>query len=159
MSIQRKNNSTMKKLLILLFSTLISFNSFAGGLDGKGLKCKNISKYATNNRPFYVWFANNESYLPVIVGETIRWWGGYRYREVGTRYVRFEDDLFNNPYRFEFPLSVLWYHKLDRSNLKLPPLIALGIDPYWICSVMYNKQRIVSELQVIINNSSSGNKI
>jgi len=149
----------MKKLLLLLFSLILSINSFAGGLDGKGLKCKNISQYASNDRPFYVWFANHESYVPVIDGETIRWWGGYRYREVGTRYVRFEEELYNNPYRFEFPLSVLWYHKLDRSNLKLPPLFDLGNDPYWICSVMYNKDTITSELERIISFSSGTNKI
>jgi len=149
----------MKKILLLLFSLILPINSYAGGLDGKGLKCENISKYASNPRPFYVWFQNNQSYVPVIDGETIRWWGGYRYREVGTRYVRFEEELDYHPHKFEFPISVLWYHKLDRSNLKLPALINLGHDPYWICSVMYDQDTITSELERIISFSSVTNQI
>ena len=153
----------MKKLPLLLFSLILSINSFAGGLDGKGLKCKCPSEYCDNPRPFYVWFQDNKSHVPVIVGDSLRWWGGYRYTEEGTRYVDLHSDLYNNPYRFDFPVSVLWYNELDRVNLTLGSWFlsntSLNLGPSWYCSVIYNEDTITSELQRIINSSSGANKI
>jgi hypothetical protein len=49
----------MKKLLLLLFSILISFNSFAEGIEGKGLVCEGQSTTTVMEPKFY-WFENGK---------------------------------------------------------------------------------------------------
>jgi hypothetical protein len=77
----------MKKLLILLFSILISFNSFAGVLDSIGLRCDPIDQYDDRSR--FIWFDNQLYSVPEIVGYQILWFAPYSIDFIGTKEIAF----------------------------------------------------------------------
>mgnify|MGYP006210897929 CR=1 FL=1 len=136
----------MKKLLVLLFSILISFNSFAGSLDGKGLKCEEQQLIAGHDaESIYIWFEKGELKYPRIEGYSITWWtlrDGYK--EIGTNIVRF-----TNPYS---KLEV----ELDRRTLRLDRLYG---DENWLCSIVYSRQQIEENLNLIIDAAKDTNQI
>ena len=133
----------MKKLLVLLFSIMISFNSFAGSLDGKGLKC--VHEYMNSIK--FIWFEKNLYYFPDIEGYEIVWFEGYRYIEDGTSYIK----LYVPPYS-----SLGWWaHKrIDRTTLRMKSL-----NSYYQCYVLNSKQQIIDALNKKIDAAKSANKI
>ena len=82
----------MKKLLLILFSLILSFESFGGSIDGKGLKCEHY--HGPYEKPIYMWFNDGFFEIPIIEGTTIKW-KRYTYTEWGTKYI-----LFNKEWSF-----------------------------------------------------------
>jgi len=137
----------MKKLLILLFSLLISFNSFAGSLDGKGLKCEEQELIAGHDtESIYIWFQKGEISYPLIKGYSITWWTtpGILYKEIGTNIVRF-----TNPYSKQDV-------ELDRRTLRLDEVSGHG---NWLCSIVYSREQIDEDLNLIIDAAKETNQI
>ena len=155
----------MKKLLILLFSILISFNSYGGSADGKGLKCK---YHSGNNAgdPIYIWFEKGKYKIPYIEGSTISW-KGYRYLERGTSYIYFNADKFDTFFKWDVltlrPFGFLEGAELDRSSLRLKTSNTYIVNGKQTGSryrcVLYRKSSIISDLKKIINTTSSTNQI
>jgi len=143
----------MKKLL-LLFSLLISFNSYGGSLDEKGLKCELESgSFAMN--PIYIWFENGKYIIPYIEGSIISW-KGYRYLESGTSHIYFDADRFDTFFEYDVetlpPFGFLAEAELDRSTLRLITSVTHIIDgeetgARYKCTLQYYKHWIISELE------------
>ena len=152
----------MKKLLLLLFSILISFNSYGGSADGKGLKCEYHSGNNAGN-PIYIWFENGKFNIPYIEGSAISW-KGYRYSENGTDSISFNADRLDTNFRYDStftrPFGFLSGAHLDREDLRLRSFDLWNIDDasIYYC-VLYQKSSIISDLKKIINTASSANKI
>ena len=152
----------MKKILILLFSILISFNSYGGSADGKGLKCK---YHSGNNAgdPIYIWFENGKFNIPYIKGSAI-YWKGYRYSENGTDSISFDADRIVADFKYDSntpqPFRFLSDAHLDRESLFLRSknLLYNRNSSVYYC-VLYRKSSIISDLKKIINTASSANKI
>ena len=137
----------MKKLLILLFSLLISFNSYAGSLDGIGLDCGTEEEYYNKN--MYIWFENNLLHVPMINEYEIIWSEPYPYR-AGTKFISFADIPMDVPY------SVNWWRlkSVSRETLKIT-----GFNPPRTCIILNSKQQIIDVLNQIIDDAKSTNKI
>ena len=148
----------MKKLLILLFSTLISFNSFAGSIDGKGLKCEHY--HGPYGEPIYMWFEDGFFAIPKIEGSKITW-KRYRYTEDGTKYIYFNKE---QSFFYTQPFLFLKEARLNRETLKLATIHTYfrngrQTGSRYNCTVQYYKQWIISDLQEIIDASKGTNKI
>jgi hypothetical protein len=148
----------MKKLFILLFSLLISFNSYGGTLDGKGLKCEHSSGNGHAGKTIYMWFEDGYFQIPYIEGSRISW-QSFRYTEDGSKYIRFDKDDYH--YKFK---EQPWYF-LKRSDVNRETLMLSTLAPtvygnaVYKCSVQSYKSWIISDLQEKINTSLSTNKI
>ena len=105
----------MKKLLITLFSILISFNSFAGSIDGKGLKC--VHEFSFETPPtLYVWFENNNYIIPYLEGYSIVWTQPSKYRE-DPNYITFNDENWNGDlYLFNWLSKRVYRSTLNMGN-------------------------------------------
>ena len=152
----------MKKLLVLLFSILISFNSYGGSADGKGLKCEYSDGIDAGN-PIYIWFENSKFNIPYIKGSSIVW-KGYRYSENGTDSISFDADRlvadFKNDSNAPQPFRFLSDAHLDRESLFLRSknLLYNPNRSIYYCD-LYSKSSIISDLKKTINAASSTNKI
>lgn len=156
----------MKKLLIILFTFLISTNSYGGSADGKGLKCQLQSgRFAMN--PIYIWFENGKFNIPYIKGSSISW-KGYRYSESGSKYIYFDTDKFDTFFKYDVmtlaPFRFLAGAELDRSTLRLRSSTTFIVNgrqtgARYNCALLNYKWSIISELQEKIRNDSSTNKI
>ena len=152
----------MKKILIFLFSILISLNSYGGSADGKGLKCEYFAGINVGN-PIYIWFENGKFNIPYIKGSAISW-KGYRYSENGTDSISFNADRLDTNFRYDStftrPFGFLSEAHLDREDLRLRSFDLWNIDDasIYYC-VLYQKSSIISDLKKIINTASSTNKI
>ena len=144
----------MKKLLILLFSILISFNSYGGSVDGKGLKCEQYHG-PYRGGTIYMWFEDGYSEIPIIEG-TIITWKRYRYNEWGTKNIRFD---IVGIYKLGYPFTYLSDAQVDREHLILKPIRDSWEKTKYRCSIQYYKQWIISDLQEIINDSNNANQI
>ena len=150
----------MKKLLILLFSILISFNSYGGSPDGRGLKCERYSGEYYPGETIYMWFEDGFFGIPKIEGSKIIW-KRYTYTEEGTKYIYFnKEQRFFNTYPFLFLKGA----RLNRETLKLATIYTFlrngrQTGTRYKCTLQYYKQWIISDLQEIINASTSSNKI
>ena len=143
----------MKKLLLILFSLMLSFNSYGGSIDGKGLKCEDVS--GRNSQPIYMWFSDGFFQIPTIQGSKIIW-KRFLYTEDGTRYIQFDKEKRFFP--FEHPFQYLKSASVNRKNLMLL-LGSFRGNSWYECSVQYSKQWIISDLRDIITSNSSTNKI
>ena len=152
----------MKKLLALLFSTLISVNSYGGSADGKGLKCKYGGGIDAGN-PIYIWFENGKFNIPYIKGSAI-YWKGYRYSENGTDSISFDADSVVADFKYDSntpqPFRFLSDAHLDRESLFLRSknLLYNQNRSVYYCD-LYSKSSIISDLKKTINTASSTNKI
>ena len=155
----------MKKLLLLLFSILISFNSYGGSADGKGLKCEYHSGNNAGN-PIYIWFENGKFNIPYIEGSAISW-KGYRYSENGTHSISFNADRLDIHFKYDStftrPFGFLSGAHLDREDLRLQTTHTYIVNgnqngSRYRC-VLYRKSSIISDLKKIINTTSSTNQI
>ena len=152
----------MKKLLALLFSTLISVNSYGGSADGKGLKCEYNSGINAGN-PIYIWFENGKFNIPYIEGSAISW-KGYRYSENGTDSISFDADSVVADFKYDSntpqPFRFLSDAHLDRESLFLRTKNSLcnRNSSSYFCD-LYTQSSIISDLKKIINTASSANKI
>ena len=148
----------MKKLLILLFSILISFNSYADSLGGKGLLCKVDSDFAESfpsydKTPKFVWFEDGRYKIPIINGYKIEWSPPYLYLIEGTKYIKFlEPDT--GPSRFVWWKNML----LDRETLILDRNEITFLS-FHQCYVLDSKQQIFDTLNKVIEDAKKTNKI
>jgi hypothetical protein len=139
----------VKKLLILLFSILISFNSYSGSLDDKGLRCE--PKGINDERPMFVWFQDNTYSVPEIVGYQIKWSGRYSVRFIGTKEIDFlsHDDPGNLGW---------WEHKiLNRETLQIRDVSDWKYKGN--CKVIVSIEEIKDSLNEEIDAAKSVNKI
>ena len=148
----------MKKILILLFSILISVNSYGGSLDGKGLRCEHTYGNKNAGKTIYMWFEDGYFQIPYIEGSRISWvW--FRYTEDGTKYIRFDKDDYDNKFNQQ-PWYFLKHSDVNRETLMLSTFVpAVYGNAVYKCSVQSNKSWIISDFQKTINTSSGANKI
>jgi hypothetical protein len=141
----------MKKLLILLFSLLIPFNSFAGSADGKGLECIH-DFFPDSYKTRFVWFEQGLYKVPFIEGYTITWLGRTPYREEGTEYIKF------NWTSDSEKMAVKWWRTrtLDRDTLILYDRESSST---YSCNVLSSKQQVIDSLNKIIDDAKKTNKI
>jgi hypothetical protein len=136
----------MKKLLILLFSILISFNSFAGGIEGKGLVCEGQSTYTVMEPKFY-WFENGKINPVRIEGYDFFWDNTLiEYKEEGTQKILFWDNINSST-------SLI---SIDRVTLVLKLNTA---SPNMFCSPVSSKEEMNLQIQKIIDSAKKTNKI
>jgi len=140
---------SMKKLLILLFSLLISYNSYADSLDDKGLRCE--PRGVNDERPMFVWFQDNTYSVPEIVGYQIEWSGRYSVRFIGTKEIDFLSR--------ENPGNVGWWeHKiLNRETLEIRDIEKFKYKGN--CKVIASIEEIKDSLNEVIDAAKSANKI
>ena len=142
---QFTNDSIMKKLHVLLFSILIAFKSFGGGLDGIGLVCDPSNNKETS---YYIWFEKDFMKLIEIEGYKINWAvNEYSYNENGTNEIQLERPFTVNGYD-------KWQNKIDRETL-----IMENKGYLWQCSVAYSKEELDKIIYQVIDNAQSINKI
>ena len=143
----------LKKLLLLLFSLLLSFNSFGGSVDGKGLRCEIYPQYS--GETIYMWFEDGFFAIPEIEGSKISW-TRYTYTESGTKKI-----YFNKESRFfsGYPYDYLKDAELDRETLLLKPSWDSWELSKYKCSVLFFKESIIIDLQRKINDAKSTNQI
>ena len=136
----------MKKLLLLLFSLILSFNSYGGGADGKGLKCEHSS--GSNLGNIYIWFDKGYYNIPYIEGEKISWKEGRKYKEIGKNGIYFDADKYDR--MLTKPFNFLYYADLDRTSLRLKTTNTYIVNgrqngSRYNC-VLYSKTLILSDL-------------
>ena len=136
----------MKKLHVLLFSILIAFKSFGGGLDGIGLACNPTTKN-NNTKTHYIWFEKDFMKLIKIEGYEINWAvPAWSYRENGTNEIQLE-----RPYTVNFKS---WKNKIDRKTL-----IMKNANYEWNCSITYTKEELENIMYQVIDDAQNINKI
>ena len=134
----------MKKLFLTLCLFTLFFNlesSFAESLGGKGLRCEyNAGKYG------YWWFEDSQKVLkPSFEGTSINWKKDeFRYSLDGTNkiIIRWKTDFIN------------WdiYAVINRETL-------MDTRNRLQCSVIFSKSELLNEINNIIKNAKSKNKI
>jgi len=139
----------MKKLLILLFSILISNNSFAGSADGKGLEC--IHKSPDDFPSQFIWFDKDSYIIPFIRGYKLDWTPAHPYIEEGAKYIKFievTDGMYD---------LIWWGSKtLNRDTL----LLTSGVSSQtWQCNIFNSKQQLTESLFDEIRAAKKTNKI
>ena len=141
----------MKKLLIPLFSLLISFNSYSGSINGKGLECVPTSPI-DDKTPRFVWFENDFYIIPVINGYEIEWSNPYHYDENGTEYIQFlgPDD---GDHRIAWWTDMVIFR---------PTLIMDSKNYYFTkhqCQILKSKEPMIYSLNKVIEDAKKTNKI
>jgi hypothetical protein len=148
----------MKKLHILLFSILISFNSYADSPSGKGLWCKVDSDFAESfpswdTTPRLVWFEGGRYKIPIVNGYRIEWSPPYLYIEKNTKYIKFlEPDRGTS--RFVWWKDML----LNRETLILDRNENSFVSIYQ-CEILDSKKQIIDILNEVIEDAKKTNKI
>ena len=140
----------MKKLLTLLFSILISFNSYADSLDDKGLRCE--PRGVNDERPVFVWFQDNTYSVPEIVGYQIEWSGRYSVSFIGTKEIDFLV-----PHTSIGNLGWWEYKILNRETLEIRDIEKFKYKGN--CKVIASIEEIKDSLNEEIDAAKSANKI
>jgi hypothetical protein len=140
----------MKKLLILLFSILISFNSYAGSLDDKGLRCE--PRGVNDERPMFIWFEDNLYSVPEIVGYEILWFAPYSIDFIGTKEI-----TFRGPKSSGDDLGWWKTKKVNRETLNIRDIYNVNFKGN--CKVISSIQVIKDALNAEIDAAKSVNKI
>ena len=134
----------MKKLFLTLCLFTLFFNlesSFAESLGGKGLRCE-----FDTGRYNYWWFEDSQKVLkPSFEGTSINWKKDeYRYSLDGTNkiIIRRKTDF------IYWDINAV----INRETL-------MDTRNKWQCSVIFSKSELINELNNIIKNAKSKNKI
>jgi hypothetical protein len=135
----------MKKLLIPLFSLLISFNSIAGGIEKKGLVCEPTVN--ANVESFYFWFQNGKVKPIEIEGYGINWDNPEdSYIEDGTNIIKLRHSY----------MSKNWRLRINRQSL----IMSNNHNSLeWQCAVVSSKEEMTYLLNLVIDAAKKINKI
>jgi hypothetical protein len=147
--------SDMKKLL--LFSLLISFNSYANSLDGKGLQCLVDSDFVEtfpsyDTTPRLLWFEDGKYKSPILNGYRIDWSPSFQYIEEGTKYIKFFEPGSGDK-------GLGWKDMILNRETLILDKNKDSLLSYIQCNVLDSKEEIIDILNKVIEDAKKTNKI